>query len=318
MESRVNYTVVGIFVIVSFFALLIFGIWLGKYNQDERDFKYFYINIKESVSGLNHDATVKYNGVDVGKVDKIEINPDNSEAVLITIRVLKTTPVKIDSRAILKSHGITGLVYVEIVGGKKESMELTSHDNKPPTIKALPSLAKKVDDALQSLATKISESLDQTNKLLSDDNINSTSKTIKNLEILTAQISNYQDDIKRALEHAITLEQNATVTMISLRDSADSVKNTSENFNTLIKKELSPTLTAMQKVSKSSDELIEELRVSFERGDYDIDPAKQELQLLLEQSRYLLNSTQNMLHSLQDSPSDLIFKKTNPKLGPGE
>lgn len=322
MQSDIKYTTIGIFVITFFVALVAFGIWLGKYNQDEKDFTYYRVLIKESVSGLNPDASVKYNGVDVGKVTQIQINPSNSEEVMITLKILKTTPVKVDSHAILKSYGITGLAFVEILGGHKDSAHLLGDEKQPPIIQALPSLSKRLDETLNTMVSKLSLTLDQTNKLLSDKNINNTSKTIENLHSLVININSYQGEIKKLLQNANNMEQNLSGAIISVKDAADDVKITSSNLNNTIKTDLTKTLKSLEQTSITSQNLIKKLQTSYDRGDYDIDgmikPTLYEIQTLIEQTKHLLNDTQYTIDSLQHSPSDILFKKSNPKLGPGE
>ena len=86
MENRLSYILVGLFV----FILLIGGVfsivWLGNYSN-EGAFKFYKVATTESVSGLNEKAPVKLNGVHIGEVRKITINPKNAEEVLVIIRV---------------------------------------------------------------------------------------------------------------------------------------------------------------------------------------------------------------------------------------
>ena len=56
MESRVNYTYIGIFVVIFSIGLIAFAFWLGKYGQDENDYRRFHVYLTESVSGLSPDA----------------------------------------------------------------------------------------------------------------------------------------------------------------------------------------------------------------------------------------------------------------------
>ena len=93
MESRVNYIIVGIFVVLFSMGMLGFAFWLGKYG-DEGDYAYYRVYMTESVSGLSREATVKFRGVDVGIVEKIAIDLDNSEQIILLLKVKKDTPIK--------------------------------------------------------------------------------------------------------------------------------------------------------------------------------------------------------------------------------
>lgn len=93
MENRINYIIVGIFIVLFSIGLTAFVFWLEKYGVQE-DFIYYKTYMKESVSGLSREASVKYRGVDVGIVETIRINPENSEEVELLLRVKKKLQLK--------------------------------------------------------------------------------------------------------------------------------------------------------------------------------------------------------------------------------
>ena len=134
MESRYNYTFTGLFVVVFAMGLIAFAFWLGKYGQDEHDYRRFHVYITESVSGLAPEAAVKYNGVDVGKVESIRINPRNNEEVELILKI-KKDPIKTDSYAVLKFYGITGLAFIEIT----EAPTTPLADGKAASARVIPS-----------------------------------------------------------------------------------------------------------------------------------------------------------------------------------
>lgn len=89
--------------------------WLAK--SDYRGaYDRYYVFTKESVSGLSVNSTVKYQGVDVGRIKEIILNPDDPEEVRITLDILRDTPVKTDTVAILVTQGLTGLATLNLTG----------------------------------------------------------------------------------------------------------------------------------------------------------------------------------------------------------
>jgi len=318
MESRVNYTAIGVFIVLFIVALVAFAFWLGKYNQDERQYRRYKVFITESVSGLAPEAAVKFHGVDVGKVESIRINPRNSEEVELTLKIKKETPIKTDSNAILKFYGITGLAFIEIAGGSKGAPLLANGNENVPTIPSSPSLIQRLDESLSDVASKLSTTLDRADRLFSDKNVDNVARSLENLRSLTAQIDGYQGEIKALLAQSIALEHNASESLGAMKEAAGSVKTASGNFNTLVQTKMATTLESLEATSKESHTLIKKLEASVDRGDYNIAPASSELTSLLEQSRSLTNEMEMTLRSLRESPSDLLFKKTPPKPGPGE
>lgn len=322
MESKVNYTAVGIFVLIFASSLIAFAFWLGKYNQDEGAYHNYHLYITESVSGLSPEAAVKFNGVDVGKVESIRINPKNSEEVELTLKIEKETPIKTDSSAVLKFYGITGLAFIEIIGGSKDAPLLTTNAHTFSTIPSSPSLIKRLDESLSNVASKLSTTLDRADRIFSDKNVDNIARSLENLRSLTAQIDGYQNEIQTLLDRSIALEANATESLSAMKEAAGSVKNTSGNFNTLVQTKMASTLASLAETSKESHTLIRKLEASLDRGDYDVhtmvQPTTAELSNLIQRSQGLTLEMENTLKSLRESPSDLLFKKTTPKSGPGE
>lgn len=322
MESRFNYTFTGLFLVVFAMGLVAFAFWLGKYGQDEQDYRRFHVYITESVSGLSPDAAVKYNGVDVGKVESIRINPRNSEEVELILKIKKETPIKTDSYAVLKFYGITGLAFIEIMGGTKNAPMLMENGQSTSIIPSRPSLITRLDESLSNVAAKLSATLERSDRILSDQNIKNVSRTLEHLRSLSAQIDGYQGEIKTLLKRSGSLESNATDALGAMKEAAGSIKNTSDNFDTLTQTKMASTLDSLEKTSRQSHELIRKLEASLERGDYDLNtiasPTASELNDLIHQSRTLTQEMEMTLRNLRESPSDLLFKKSNPKPGPGE
>ena len=75
----------------------------------------------ESVSGLNLNAPVRYRGVDVGRVRAIALAPGNVEQVQVTLDIERGTPVKEDTVAMLETQGLTGIAYVDLTAGRRDS-----------------------------------------------------------------------------------------------------------------------------------------------------------------------------------------------------
>lgn len=322
MESRVNYTAVGVFVVLFTVALVAFAFWLGKYNQDEREYRRYQVYITESVSGLAPEAAVKFHGVDVGKVETMRINPQNSEEVELLLKIKKETPIKTDSTAVLKFYGITGLAFIEIVGGSKDAPLLYNGDDTVAIIPSTPSLIQRLDESLSSVASKLSVTLSRADRLFSDRNVDNVALTLANLRSLTDQVDGYQLHIKALLEKTAALETNTTDSLAAMKDAAGNVKTTSGNFNTLVQTKMASTLESLEATSRESHELIRKIEASVDRGDYDLrsitSPASTQLSELIEQSRNLSVEMEEALRTLRESPSDILFKKSSPKPGPGE
>ena len=77
MNNKVNYTLVGFFVLFGIFMMLGFAYWMLRPSTEQKTQKYV-IYFNESVFGLNINAPVKYRGIRVGEVSSLKINPNNT------------------------------------------------------------------------------------------------------------------------------------------------------------------------------------------------------------------------------------------------
>ena len=142
-----NPALVGAFVLV-LGALLVAGLlWLASGGAIQKKYDTYLAIEDESVAGLNLNAPVKYNGVDVGKVHRIDLDHADPQRVILSFDIERGTPVKEDTIAILKTQGITGITYVELSGGAMGSPLLHAvAPNKYPVIQTRPSLSARLEN----------------------------------------------------------------------------------------------------------------------------------------------------------------------------
>ena len=95
MYSKVNYTIVGVFVLLFGAGMVWFAFWLAKYDLQE-EYDIYRLEMKESIAGLSIDSNVKLHGVDIGRVLKIQINPQDIEIVEVLVEIKKGIPIKED------------------------------------------------------------------------------------------------------------------------------------------------------------------------------------------------------------------------------
>ncbi len=317
MESRVNYTLVGIFVTVLSIGLVFFAYWLGKYGLKE-DNIYYLAYMKESVSGLSPQASVKYRGVDVGVVEKIRINPQNSEEVELLLKVKKGTPIKEDMTVTLKFYGMTGLAFVEIEGGSSDSALLVSKNGEIPIIRSSPSIYVRLDETLSKIALKVSAALDNLNKLLSEKNLKNTDLILEDIKEITKNIKNKKEDFDKLLKEGIALEKRAILAFEEMEKASGGIKEAASS----VKKDIKTAVDKIAQVSKEVDRAVKNVDTTLQRGDYNIKemaaPTLEEIDEMIYEIKVLLSQMQRAVSSIEESPSDLLFKSSKKRLGPGE
>ena len=168
METDRYYFFEGLFIIAFSIAAALFALWLGSTGR--HDDALYRIRFNESVSGLTVGDPVKYQGVDVGTVSAMKIDPDNPSLVLVDVRLRKDTPVKTDTRASLALKGITGVVYIELNGGSPAAQALlaATPQDRIPEIPSEKNGLKAMFDELPKLVEKFAAIEDQTKKVVTN------------------------------------------------------------------------------------------------------------------------------------------------------
>jgi len=214
MESKVNFAVVGAFVLI-LGALLIGGIlWLSSGKSYRKAYDTYLVYMSESVSGLNLDAPVRYRGVQVGGVRRIALAPGNAEQVQLTLDIEHGTPVKQDTVAVLRVQGLTGIAHVELSGDSRDAPPLKpGPGEKYPVIRTGPSLMLRLDTAVTALLDNLNRSSESVNALLDEENRVALRRTLANLERLSNTLAERTGTIEAGLENAArTMESTARLT----------------------------------------------------------------------------------------------------------
>jgi phospholipid/cholesterol/gamma-HCH transport system substrate-binding protein len=317
MENRVSYIVVGIFVFVLGLLAMGFVLWLGKYANNEV-YAYYKVITKESVSGLNPKAPVKLRGVIVGEVKDIYISRENSEDVVVLIQVKEGTPIKEDTYALISLQGITGLSYIELDGGSKNSPLLKTSKKKHGIIYTKSSMLKRVDETLSDIGKKTKQVLDKTQNVMSDKNLKNLEHILYNLANATkslnktlVMINNKEKKYDKILEGAYNAEKSAI-------EAFDKISKMAEIWS----KSGDRTLAKMSNASDTTARVMMSLDNKLKDGSLDLDIIIREnllpVQNNLEDLRTLMNEFQELIEELKNSPSDLIFKKSDIDLAPNE
>ena len=324
MESRLNYTIVGLFVALLLGGLIIFIYWLSQLSGSQQ-YDYYHVYMMESVSGLSTDASVKYLGVDVGTVTYIDINPKNSEQVALLLKIKEGIPIKVDTTATLRFYGVTGLAFIELTGGGKNLPLLKKIQEDIPVIKANPSTFSNIEKSLNTVASKSTIVLDKIDRLLSDNNLKNVDEILFETKLMIQEIRGQQQRVESLIENGIAIEKSIDESFQMVAAAANSVEKMADSLaenGDVMELQFDNTLGEIESASNS----IESMAVTLVHNYADIGPevgqeVKQSLALfrqLLYQMDILVVDMQRTARSIEDSPSDLLFKSSQPKLGPGE
>ncbi|HEV7354296.1 MAG TPA: MlaD family protein [Brevundimonas sp.] len=189
MERDAHYAAVGIATVALIAALAVFTIWLARLQFDS-DYDVYDIVFYGPVRGLSEGGEVHFNGIRVGEVTALNLDPEQGDQVIARVRLDGETPVRVTSRAQLEPQGITGLNYIQITAGNPESALLKAQypDNVIPVIQSQPSPLAELLSGSGTLLAQAVDVLNRVNRVLSDDNIRSFSTTLANVEAVSAEL----------------------------------------------------------------------------------------------------------------------------------
>jgi phospholipid/cholesterol/gamma-HCH transport system substrate-binding protein len=199
METKANYVAVGAFVMAAVLGAVVALLWLAG-AQYSAEFAYYRTFFTGSVTGLGDGTIVRYNGIAVGHVSKLDFDPDNPKRVIVTLQVDPKLNVPADSEASIASEGLTGGTYVEIDGGSKTAAVLPHKVfGDYPIIRTSPSTLQQLEQSAPELVAKLNKAADKLNDLLSDENRKNVAQILHDLRDTMGAIDRHSKDIETTL-----------------------------------------------------------------------------------------------------------------------
>jgi len=303
METKANYVLIGAFTLVVALGLLLFGLWAAKYSS-ERSWQRYMIVFDEAVTGLSVGSPVQYNGISVGSIQKLSLDPQDPRRVVAIIRADATTPIKTDTRAKLAITSLTGPAIIQLSGGTPGAPLLTTVDRRDlPQILTAPSALQNITDT----ANRIVERLDQ---VLSDDNVANIGRTLANIEKISGNLA--------------ARDQGVEALLLSARDAARSLDRTLQTTNGTVQRldqnlvrelpallqKLDSTLARLDSAAGNADAILGENRAAIHsfanEGLAQLGPTLTEL-------RGLIRDLRQISDRLENNPSRYLLGREAPK-----
>ncbi len=200
MKGKSNYVLMGLFVLVLSLVFIAGVLWLGA-GRTGRAYDGYLVYMQESVSGLARDSVVKYQGVDVGRVREIGFDPTRVGEVRLLLQLDEGTPVRQDTVATLETQGLTGLAFINLTGGSANAPLLKAQsDEEYPIIVSHPSTWGRLDRAVEELVANLTDVSKLLKVLLSDENLQRFSQSLKNIDELTTALGGRSERMTEAID----------------------------------------------------------------------------------------------------------------------
>jgi phospholipid/cholesterol/gamma-HCH transport system substrate-binding protein len=190
METRAPYAFIGLFVLTAIVAVFGFVYWL--HNTGGLGERVVYrVRFENSVSGLLKGAAVLFNGVRVGEVTDLQLNPENPRQVTVTIAVAPTTPVRTDTQVDLDFQGLTGVPVITLAGGNSAAPALAGSGREPALLVAGATAGQTMTQVVRAAAQRLDAML--------SENAEALRNTIGNLSTFSAALARNSDRVDAIL-----------------------------------------------------------------------------------------------------------------------
>lgn len=283
MESKANYTIVGLFVIGFFVALFAFIVWMTRMDLHGQVATYD-IFFEGSVTGLRENEQVRYHGLPIGYITSLEVDREDHEFIQVRVRISEPSLIREDTIASIEPKGLTGYSYIQIVGGSNTS----------PLLRA-----KKGEfyPRIMSRQSKIEE-------LVTD-----APKVLRRLTKLTDTLNRFFD--KETSDHLkeVLIEAKTSAKQISevFKKIEQETKNLTRDFNKITQK-VNETSGSVNHLMHEMSDVINKNRDAVEsftnNGLYAFS------KLMMETNNTMQGLTR-IVEQIEKSPSDFIHKNLN-------
>jgi phospholipid/cholesterol/gamma-HCH transport system substrate-binding protein len=333
MENKSHALAAGAFVILVTALLVTLAAWLMR-DTRLRDALEF--STRESVTGLQAQAPVRYRGIAVGKVDAIEFDPKTRGNVLVTLAIDQGTPITKSTFAVLGYQGVTGLAYVQLddSGESNELLDLSAAVT--PRITLRPSLLSKLSDQGANIMVQVEETAKRLNLLLAPDNqkalISSVQAVGSSAKDFSAQFKTTSDRLQKVIDAQLgpertdipALVRDTRQTMQSLQSTATELSKTAQEatkavstINTVGERvaEKGGTLDRVNEGISSTTSSVQAIGQSAQSLSGNTLPRASRM---LDDAARAARTTDRVFNNLGDNPQSLIFGNAPVAPGPGE
>jgi phospholipid/cholesterol/gamma-HCH transport system substrate-binding protein len=302
MEREANYTAVGAFVILVTVMAGLFVYWYSE-GRDRRSYVHYEIYFPGSVTGLSEGGSVRYLGVEVGKVRRIRLDSRSAERVQVVVEIDQSTPLSAQTTAELSMLSIaTGLLYIDLrqntdgravlppVPGERYAVIATARSKFDTFLASLP-----------ELAGSAAVLLERAQEIFSPENSTALAEMVKNLHAASASLP-------ETMRHIDALVGDLQSTSQEARKLALNLQGASNDISPQIRKlgeRLTATAENLEQASAGISGFVAENRASVAQFTRDGLP---QLQRTLEEARAAAESFRELSRSLKSDPSQLIYQ----------
>lgn len=303
METRANYVAAGAFVLVLLAGLFVTVLWLARV-QFEAEYKYYETDVPGPVSGLATGALVRLNGIEIGRVTRIGLDPKDPQRVALILQVRNSVEIRADAVASLESQGLTGVSYIEISGGTLGAPLLVAAVGQQfSKIASRRSSLQEVLNTTPELLARLIVIADRITSVLDDKNQEAVAEILANMRDATVVFGRRTKDIDQLITDSGRTMHNLASSSDLLQGTLANLRQTSDKTDRLADS-ANAAVNQAGKLASDLDGVVESSRPGLR--DLTTDDTAQ-LSELLDEARRLIASLNRVSVALERDPSRFLF-----------
>ena len=307
MENRSYALMTGFFTVALLVAAILVGLWL---NRDRTEVHPFEIVTTQTIPGLNPQATVRYRGLEVGRVDDIIFDPRVTGQIMIKLSIEEGAPVTTTTFASLGYQGVTGIAFIQLDDDRTGSPRLAQRDDIVPRIPLRPGLLDQLEKrglAILDRAEQITESL---NKMVSPENQQTIVGAFDSIGKAADAYAAIPQKLEPTLDRLPALTAKLDRSLTSFDSAATSVDQTADSY-----KQLADRLQGPDGPLDRINGAIGSLQAATNELELETLP---HVVQMTDEARGALRAVKRTANSLSDRPQGILFGAPSAQPGPGE
>jgi phospholipid/cholesterol/gamma-HCH transport system substrate-binding protein len=320
MDAKREQALVGLFVLVAI-GLLVATVFLvsGSFGHNDVSYRAYFKN----AGGLGPGTSVRYaGGPPVGRVQKVQSDPQDSTRMEIDFSVDPNTPVKTDSTAIITSTSPLGDNYLGIVpgtgaaprapsGATLKSEEYVSFSDLASIIAGLGPHANDLVVNLDARAVALKETMDRVNQLLSDQNQKHISGTLADLH---GMLDEDRPEIHMAIGNINAMSAKLAPLIDNVKKTSMQADQTLQNVDALVSEDrpdIHASVASLRETLNSTVLLTDQLNQLINTNSEDLDE-------ILDNLRHVTDNLNSFTETIKTRPYTLIRAPGIRPRKPGE
>lgn len=304
MERDANYAAVGAFVIL---VTLLAGLFVYWYSEggERKSYERYEIYFPGTVTGLSEGSSVRYLGVEVGKVRRIRLDPRSPERVQVIADIDQQTPILETTAAQLSMLSFaTGLLYIDLsqnVAGREVQTPVPSEEY--PVINTVRSGFDAFLGSLPELASSVAELLERAKQIFSPANTEALADLVQNLHAAS-------EGLPGTMQRIDALAADFTQTSAEVRRMVEGLDGTGDEIG----REVSALAQRLSRAAEHLEEAAAGVQgfVVENRGGVAefTQQGLPQLQRTLAAAEGAADEIRELARSLKEDPSQLIYQDT--------